>query len=164
MFYGSYEFENKLQRENFDELERQSQETRAYFSNLKEKFKESDVQSKFPAYYNIYNRCLYVKFPTYKIRIINNRKSQNEIKSMLNISSIAVYDEPNVVLLPSLKPVQCTAVHCLETSLEKNESLADRIEEILSKNGICTERGVAYGVYPIQINVDDDGYFSPIDL
>lgn len=155
---SSKEFNTKLQSNNFDELEREYQEAKGFFQSPSRKLKWVDVENKFPAFY-LPEQCIMIKFPTYKIRVINTKVSQNELNKMLkDTGNYKIYEETNVVSYPELNPVKSTAIHCLEDNLEDNENTAKEIEGKLKENNINCERWVSYGLYCIPVEVDKDGY------
>ena len=161
---SSKEFNEKLQLKNFKELEEEFQKAKIFFENLNYPIKCDDIESKFPAFC-LFNEEIRLKFPTYKIRIINSKMNHNDLQKLLgNAGNFLIYEEANVRLLHSLEPVQSTAIHCLESSLSENESTADKIEDILNKNRIRTERVVDSGHYRIPIKVDDKGYATVIKM
>ncbi|NGT12387.1 hypothetical protein G6Y96_11595, partial [Clostridium perfringens] len=115
----SLEFNEKLHLDNFELLEKEFQNARKYLENSSDELEVSHLKSAYPIYFE-YNDLLMVKFPTFKVRIINNEKTENELKDMLKeYGYFTVYDESNVVLMPSFKPVQSTVIHCLGNSLEE---------------------------------------------
>lgn len=155
---NSKEFESKLQLDNFDLLEKEFQDTKKFFEQLQDNILSQDVSLKFPAFC-FCGQEIRVKFPTYKIRIIDNQIGYANLNELLKgQGNFGIYEETNVVKLPSLQPVQSIAIHCLETDLKANTSTATRIEEILSKQNIQSERCVTSGHYCIQIRIDNEGF------
>ena len=121
---SSKDFDDKLQLDNFEELEKEYQSTKKLFLGLNNKIKCDDVALKYPAFcYG--EETLIIKFPTYKIRVINNKFECEKSDELLgHCGNYRVYEEGNVVIMPSLKHVQSTAIHCLEDSLDENEKTA----------------------------------------
>ncbi len=155
---NSKEFEERLQLENFEELENEFQKTKDFFLNLQEKITCEEVQQRFPAFC-FCKQQIRVKFPTYFIRIIDNQISYSDLESLLSgQGNYFIYEETNVVRIPTLEPVHSLAIHCLETSLTENKKLAEKIENILKQNNIVSERCVSSGHYLIPIKVDDNGF------
>ncbi|MFQ9726900.1 MAG: hypothetical protein ACLRYN_04755 [Clostridium perfringens] len=147
----SLEFNEKLHLDNFELLEKEFQNARKYLENSSDELEVSHLKSAYPIYFE-YNDLLMVKFPTFKVRIINNEKTENELKDMLKeYGYFTVYDESNVVLMPSFKPVQSTVIHCLGNSLEENKKMAENIISKLKNKHIASEKCVTYGCYPISI-------------
>lgn len=157
--YNSKEFEDHLRLKNFDELEKQFQETKKIFLDLKDDILYSEIKEKFPAF-GFFEQEVRIKFPTYFIRIIDNQITQSELEQLLGIDQYSISEETNVVKFPSLKPVHSLAVHCLKTSLAENLALAEKIENILQHHNITSERCVSSGHFIIPITVDDNGYIK----
>lgn len=100
-----------------------------------------------------------IKFPTYKIRIINIQMTHDKLYEILkNSGNYQIYEEANVIMYPSFNPVKSTAIHCLEDNLKDNQSTAEKIEKKLEMLNINYQRCVSYGLYCIPIEVDEDGY------
>ncbi|NFH45694.1 hypothetical protein FC976_00310 [Clostridium sporogenes] len=159
---SSKKIDEKLQNYNFQELEKEFQRGKNFFENLNEKIKWDEIQLKFPAFCLV-NQEIIIKFPTYKIRIINNKMSHNDLRELLkDIYNYQIDEETNVVMFSSLEPVQSTAIHCLETNLDANTCTAKEIEKKLEEQHIRTERCVDYGYYCIPIKVDEEGYITVI--
>jgi len=159
---NSKEFEERLQLNNFSELETEFQKTKNFFEHLNEKIKCDEVSLRFPAFC-LWEQEIRIKFPTFKIRIINHKKSHSELQELLkDVGIYSIYEETNVVKLPGLNPVQSTAIHCLEVGLDRNIRTADKIEELLNDNQIQTQRCVDSGHYLIPIKVDEEGYIKII--
>ena len=152
------EFDTKLQIDNFKMLEQEYQQTKKFFRELNEKFKCDDLEIKFPAFCS-FNQHIMIKFPTYKIRVVNSEMTHDELYEILKGSgNYKIYEEPNVVMYPSLKPVKSTAIHCLEDNLNYNQNMAEKIEMKLKNININYQRCVSYGLYCIPIEVDEHGY------
>lgn len=158
---SSKEFDNKLQDDNLGELEKESQSAREVFKHLdNKKIKRDEVELKYPAFC-LFDKQLRIKFPTYKIRISNNQISYDDLQKLLDgINNCIIYEESNVVEIPSLNPIQSIAVHCLGSDLNQNIRIADNIEKRLNKDNIYTQRCVTSGHYCIPINVDKEGYIE----
>jgi len=159
---SSKEFNEKLNIDNMKELEMEFQKTIKFFTNLNDKIKCDEVEFQFPAYCLI-NQAVYIKFPTYKIRILHDEISIEEIHQLLkdlNINNYEIYKETNVVLSQSSKTENSIVIHCLSTNLDANTSAADEILKKLKekKKDIKAEKCVDYGCYCIRINVDEEGY------
>ena len=155
---NSKEFEEYLQLKNFDKLEEQYQQAKSFFLNLEENITCEEVPQRFPAFC-FCKREIRIKFPTYLVRIISNQISLPKLEELLeDQGNLCIYKEPNVVKIPKSAPRQLWAVHCLETSLEKNKNLADKIEKLLERKKIMSERCVSSGHYLIPIKVDENGY------
>ncbi|NFO11227.1 hypothetical protein FDB29_08970 [Clostridium botulinum] len=160
---SSKEFDKKLHIDNFQELEKEFQQARKFFENLNDKIKYNEVKLKFPAF-GLFNQEIRIKFPTYKIRIINNKMSHDDLRELLKgIYNYEIRDEPNVVMFPSLRPVQSTAIYCLEINLDANTRIAEKIEKKLGDHHIRTERCVDSAQYSIPITVDEEGYIMVIE-
>ena len=156
----SKEFEECLQLKNFDVLEQQYQEAKKFFLNLHEQITYDEIEQKFPAFC-LGKQEIRIKFPTFFIRIIDNQITYSQLEKLLKgQGNYFIYEEPNVVRMPTLEPVHSLAVHCLETSLSDNKWLADRIENMLKGENIGSERCVSSGHYRIPIKVDENGYIS----
>ena len=98
------------------------------------------------------------KFPTYKIRVINGKVSQEELDEILKgIGRYEIYEEVNVFSYPEFDSVNSIAIHCLEDNLEANQSTAGKIEDKLKENDINCERWVSYGLHPILVKVNKEG-------
>lgn len=159
---NSKEFEEKLQKDSFEELENDFQQTKSIFEKLEEKIKYDEVQLNYPAF-GLCKQEIRIKFPTYKIRIIDNEMSHEKLREILkDIGNYQIYDESNVVIIPSFNPVKSTAIHCLESSLSENTKTAEKIEKKLNDNNVRTERCVTSGHYRIAIKVDKEGYIKKI--
>lgn len=157
---NSKEFEELLQFKNFNELENQYQKTKDFFLNLEEKITCDEVQEKFPAFC-FCKKEIRVKFPTYFVRILNNQISYSDLENLLvGQGNFFIYEETNVVKMSTLESAYSLAIHCLETSLPKNENLVDKIENILKQKNIMSERCLSSGHYSIPIKVDRNGYIS----
>lgn len=155
----SKEFDEKLRSDKFQELEEEFQHTKSFFESLNEKIVCTEVESKFPAF--CWDNHILIKFPTYKIRIKNNKMSQDALqKKLVNVGNFRIYDE-SIYVSHTWESVQLTAIHCLEDSLDKNIEIATKIENILNQENICTERWVDCGYYPILIE-KEEGYIKVI--
>lgn len=155
---SSQMFENKLNINNFQELEDAFQSTKKFFENLNEQIKSHEVSDRFPAYCFQDNQ-IHIKLPTYKVRIINNTLSHEELTNLLgSIGHYGIYEETNVCLLPSLEPVQSTAIHCLESNLSANQKTAEDIKKALLSQNILSERCVTSAIHIIAITVDEQGF------
>ncbi|WP_035301614.1 hypothetical protein [Clostridium sp. DL-VIII] len=156
------EFDERLQINNFEELEKEFQQAKNFFENLNDEIKCDEVQLRFPDFYPL-DQEIVIKFPTYKIRIINNKMSHNDLRELLKgIYNYQIDEETNVVIFPSLKPVQSTAIHCLETNLDSNARTAEEIVKRLEEHCIRAERCVDCGYYSIPIKVDEEGCITVI--
>ncbi|MCR0417200.1 hypothetical protein MKC71_06985 [[Clostridium] innocuum] len=154
----SKEFEDKLQLKNFSELEEEFQKTKEYFENLQDKITCEEVSEKFPAFCFL-KREIRIKFPTFKVRVIDNQIAYKDLKELLKgLGNFAIYEELNVLRVPSLEPVSSLAIHCLEVGLAANENIAEKIKKKLEENHIISERCVTSGHYCIPIEVDGAGY------
>lgn len=157
---NSKEFENHLQLKNFEELDRQYKNAKNFFLNLQEQITCKEVSERFPAYC-LFNQEIRIKFPTYFIRIINNQITYRDLEDLLEgLGNYFIYEEPNVIKRSTYESVPSLAIHCLETSLEDNTKLVEKIEEILKDKKIDFERCVSSGQYRIPIQVDEHGYIS----
>lgn len=157
---NSKQFEEDLHISKFDELESEFQEAKKFFENFKGKMSIEYISENFPGFcFN--NELLYLKFPTYKIRILNNKLKYEEIENMLKPEqNFVIYEETNVITIPDFRPVEATAIHCLYTELSQNTLLAEKITDTLQKQGIYSERCVASALYSLPIKVDDDNNFE----
>lgn len=154
----SKEFDTNLQLDNFDKLEKEYQDTKKFFQKLSENIKCDEVEIKFPAFCS-FKQHIMIKFPTYKIRIINIQMTHDKLYEILkNSGNYQIYEEANVITYPSFNPVKSTAIHCLEDNLKDNQSTAEKIEKKLEMLNINYQRCVSYGLYCIPIEVDEDGY------
>ena len=77
-------------------------------------------------------------------------------KILKGAGNFRIYDEANVVIWGTLKPVQSTAIHCLESSLDENVKTAKEVRKRLEENKIHSEICVDSGHYLIPIKVDED--------
>lgn len=155
---NSKEFEENLQLKNFDELEQEYQKTKDFFLNLIENITCEEVPQRFPAFC-LCKQEIRIKFPTYFIRIIDNRIDYSELENLLcGQGNFLIYEETNVVKISSLEPVHSLAIHCLESSLTENKELSEKIESILTKRKIISERCVSSGHYIIPMQIDENGY------
>ena len=161
---SSREFDEQLQLDNFEKLEEEYQSTKKFFLELNDKIKCDDVALQYPAFcYG--EETLIIKFPTYKIRVINNKFDYDKSDEILsNCGNYRVYEEGNVVTMPSLNSVQSTAIHCLEDSLDENEKVSIEIQSRLKKEGIYSEKCVTSGYYCIPIVVDEEGYITKVKI
>lgn len=157
---NSKEFEEKLLLINFEVLEREFQQAKNYFSSLQDKITCNEVEQKFPAFC-FGNEEIRIKFPTYKIRVIDNQIEHEDLEKLLQgKGSFVIYEETNIIRIPSGENVHSIAIHCLENDLKTNKQTAEKIEKELIKKDIRFERCVASGHYCIPIEVDDEGYLS----
>lgn len=155
---NSKEFNDKLRLENFEELESKYQQTKLYFEQLNDNITCEEVKKKFPAFC-FDEKVLCIMFPTFKIRIINEKINENYCYKLLsNIGNYEIYEESNIVSLPKFIPIQTLTIHCLEDNLDKNIETAEKIEDKLASKHFCYERHVAYGLYSLPIKVDEAGY------
>lgn len=140
---NSKEFNDKLQSNNLKELEKYYQEAKSFFEAPDQELKCDDISK---------------KFPTYKIRVINGKVSQEELDEILKgIWRYEIYEEVNVFSYPEFDSVNSIAIHCLEDNLEANQSTAGKIEDKLKENDINCERWVSYGLHPILVKVNKEG-------
>lgn len=140
---NSKEFNDKLQSNNLKELEKDYQEAKSFFEAPDQELKCDDISK---------------KFPTYKIRVINGKVSQEELDEILKgIWRYEIYEEVNVFSYPEFDSVNSIAIHCLEDNLEANQSTAGKIEDKLKENDINCERWVSYGLHPILVKVNKEG-------
>ena len=140
---NSKEFNDKLQSNNLKELEKDYQEAKSFFEAPDQELKCDDISK---------------KFPTYKIRVINGKVSQEELDEILKgIGRYEIYEEVNVFSYPEFDSVNSIAIHCLEDNLEANQSTAGKIEDKLKENDINCERWVSYGLHPILVKVNKEG-------
>ena len=140
---NSKEFNDKLQSSNLKELEKEYQEAKSFFEAPDQELKCDDISK---------------KFPTYKIRVINGKVSQEELDEILKrIGRYEIYEEVNVFSYPEFDSVNSIAIHCLEDNLEANQSTAGKIEDKLKENDINCERWVSYGLHPILVKVNKEG-------
>lgn len=103
---NSKEFNDKLQSNNLKELEKDYQEAKSFFEAPDQELKCDDISK---------------KFPTYKIRVINGKVSQEELDEILKgIGRYEIYEEVNVFSYPEFDSVNSIAIHCLEDNLEAN--------------------------------------------
>lgn len=128
-----------------------------------------EAVKQFPCFYlsekTAEKATLGLKYPTFAIRIINNKMKYDEIQTLLYPEkNFYIYDESNVFLIPGFIQVQSTAILCLYTNLLDNINLAEKIQTILQRQGVKTERCVASAYYPFPIKVDDDGLFEIIHM
>ena len=157
---NSKEFEENLQLKKFGELEQEYQKTKDFFLNLIENITCEEVSQRFPAFC-FCEQEIRIKFPTYFIRVIDNRIDYLELKNLLRGQGhFLICQETNVVKIPSLEPVHSLAIHCLETSLTENKELAEKIESILGKRKIISERCVSSAHYVIPMQIDENGYIQ----
>lgn len=156
---NNQEFEEKLQSKNFDLLEREFQKAKNYFRYLQDKITCDEAEQKFPVCY-FDNKKIGIKFPTYKIRVIDNQIEYKDLEKLLQGKvSFSIYPEENVFRCSGEK-VPSIAIYCLENDLKTNKQTAEKIEEELIKKDIRFERCVTSGHYCIPIEVDDEGYLS----
>lgn len=154
---NSKEFNDKLQSNNLKELEKDYQEAKSFFEAPDQELKCDDISKKFHAFYYD-NGIVMIKFPTYKIRVVNGKVSQEELDEILKgIGRYEIYEEVNVFSYPEFDSVNSIAIHCLEDNLEANQSTAGKIEDKLKENDINCERWVSYGLHPILVKVNKEG-------
>lgn len=157
---NSKEFEENLQLINFNLLEEEFQKAKKHFNDLQDKITCDEVEQKFPAFC-FGNKEIRIKFPTYKIRVIDNQIEYKDLEQLLQgKGSFIIYEEINVIRIPFGEKVYSIAIHCLEKDLKTNEQTAKKIEKELIKKDIKFERCVTSGHYCIPIEVDDKGYLS----
>lgn len=161
------EFDKNLHENNFPELESYYQQTRKYFEQLTDKIKSDEISLKFPASCDLENYILNIKFPTYKIRLINCKLNHDEINKILKDSgNYQIYEESGVYEASSFKPVHCITIHCLEDSIYKNKNLASKIKSTseLEKECIFLERWPALGLCNIPIVIDEEEYITGVKI
>lgn len=160
---NSREFDEKLQINNFEKLEEEFEQAKKFFEHLNNKIKYNEVELNFPAY--CYEKQeIRIKFPAYKIRIINNGEiNYNDLQELLkNIYSYKIECENSVFNIHSFKPVHSINIRCLGTNLYESLCVAEKIEERLKEENIHTERCVDYGYYRIPMRVNEEGYITII--
>lgn len=157
---NSTEFEEKLQLSNFNLLEEEFQKAKKYFNDLQDKITSDELEKNFPAFC-FGNQEIIIKFPTYKIRVIDNQIDYEDLERFLEgKGNFKIYEETNVVRRSSGENVYSIAIHCLENDLKTNTQTAEKVQKELIKNGVRFERCVTLGLYCIPIEVDDKGYLS----
>lgn len=161
---NSKEFEECLQLGNYDELEKQYQQTKSFFLNLNENITCEEVPQRFPAFC-LCEKELRIKFPTYLVRVMGDQISCSDLEKLLEKQgNFVIYKELNVVKSPEFAPIQSLAIHCLETSLKENKILVEKIESVLASKKIMSERCVSSGHYRIRIEVNKNGFICIQDL
>lgn len=156
----SQEFEEQLNFANYPELEKAYIETRDFFENGCCNLSPEEVHNQHPAFCYL-DKFVMIKFPTYKVRVIDDNVSIEELnKQLLGLGMLYIYHETDTVIYPTMQRVNSIAIHCLELSLLDNRTLVEKIEEKLSTLGCHFERCVAFGLYSVPIEVKDNKIYK----
>ena len=165
----SQEFDNMLSINSLNQLNEKSIECSKYFNQLAKDgtlIEERKIQRNFPAFCEYYkgSKCpskLYVKKPTYVIRVADKRYSfeYKEIEDILNSNhSLSQSDfflsiNPCCFDIVNRKQISLAEVTCLKDSFAENTKLAREIGEIFKQNSISYELWPSYVLYPRKIEV-----------
>ena len=150
------DFINKFHLDNYEELEYASQEAKKYFRNFSGSISFEEVSKRFPV--EIYRNRIKILYPTYKIRVIDDKNLNEEVLGTLRkIKNVDVEIEKDVVKYPSMKTIWPISVYCKEENLSLNKKLVDKIRKILENYNIEYEQSVEKGEYYIWVNVDEKG-------
>ena len=166
----SKEFENMLSMRSLYYLEYHSNKCNDYFSNLKEDIDVSEVSARFPAFVaNEGNRyILYIKYPTYKILILDKKYSfsYSELEHLIEQNDyqekdyfISINTSPVIVnSMGKFEKLPCTSeILCLRSNLRDNELLIDTLSSILKKHSITHDICSAYYLKPKSVDVKTIG-------
>lgn len=155
---NSKQFDEDLQLKNFESLEKDFQEAKKFYTNMK----CDDVAKHYPGFC-FEKSILYLKYPTYKVVFFNRKIEHREIGQMLQCEqNYEICDEPNVVSFPSMVQLKMTSIYCLCTNLTDNTEFAKRIMSTLEKAGIYSERWITSALYAFPIQVNEDDFFTII--
>ncbi|MBU3156335.1 ribbon-helix-helix domain-containing protein [Clostridium estertheticum] len=167
---SSKDYENMISTSSLQRLEQYSVACNDYFENPNLKINVKDVSSNFPAFVDTIapSPILYIKYPTYKIRIlITSYNSTTNILEPLfkNIDGMStIYltqcfqfqtnqSQPKITFFPELM--------CLKSNLEENTTLKNVICSILMQNNIQYEVWPAYSIVGKNVtilNEDNQSY------
>jgi len=171
---SSKDFENMISSSSLQRLEQYSVACNDYFQSPNLKINVEDVSSNFPAFIDTIapNPILYIKYPTYKIRIlITGYNVTTDILEPLfkNIEGISFiyltqcfqiqtnHSQPIVTFFPELM--------CLKSNLKENTSLKNIVCSILKQNNIQYEVWPAYSIVGKSVtifNEDNQSYIINI--
>lgn len=158
---SSKDFEEMLSLQSLERLEKYSVECYEIFSKSNPNIKVSEVSKKFPAFVSPEESKIFIKYPTYKIRILSGNSSDKIISKVTNIlvdieglsqiykTHCALYNaETNNFEMTFLPEVMC-----LKSDLLDNENLKDEVISKLDKNNILYEVWPAYCIKAKDINI-----------
>lgn len=161
---SSKEFENSISLSSLRELEKYT----INFENLfeKENLELDDLSEKFPVYVDgDKNPILYIKSPTYKVKIITSIEKDDLYKILEDIDGkIDISEKDHVLVNPSNQKNCCSEnfseikileAICLENSLDENEILKNEICLKLKSKNIRYEVWPGCCVKPRQVKIKD---------
>ena len=135
-----------------------------YFEEINEEISIAEAEEKYPMFYM--NENIFIKFPTYKIRIIDKEIEFKDVQELLKeIKCISIYEECNVVDRNDIffKQIYPITVHCLKTKLIDNIALAEQIEQILEEHRLISERCITFACYPMRVTINEKGNIVVVD-
>ena len=162
----SKEFESMLSMRSLYDLEYYSNKCNDYFSNLKEDIDVTEISVRFPAFVadegNRY--ILYIKYPTYKILILDKKYSfsYSELELLIEQNDyhakdyfISINTSPVIIdRMGKFEELPCTSeILCLRSSLRDNELLVDTLSNILKKHFITHDICPTYYLKPKNVNI-----------
>ncbi|MGL5379740.1 hypothetical protein [Clostridium sp.] len=162
---SSRDFENMISISSLKRLELYSIECNNLIDRNDFSIKLDDVSEKYPAFVlESSTPILYIKYPTYKVRILSFDIKQDILTSILkDIDGISEVYETQCSLFDSLKPNSFNTnylceVLCLRDNLEENETTKDYICTKLKSKDIKYEVWPAYYLKakPVKIKSEND--------
>lgn len=163
---SSKDFENMISLGTLEKLEQYSIQCSKYFENPHLKIELEDISINFPAFIfkDTKPPILYIKYPTYKIRILlpnNSAEVKGKIESLLqDVDGISeIYEtQCNIITKSNINKVFLPEVMCLKSTLKDNTLLKDDICSILNDNSIDNEVWPAYSIIGKKVKmISEDG-------
>ncbi|RGX02691.1 ribbon-helix-helix domain-containing protein [Paraclostridium sordellii] len=146
---SSRDFENMISLSSLKRLEQYSIECNNFFDKEDLKIKLNHVSEKFPAFVSESpDPILYIKYPTYKVRILSLSISQDEISKVLGcIDGISSIYETRCALFDPSNPTDFNIkylyeIMCLKDNLAENENIKDYVCSKLK------DKNIKYEVWP----------------
>lgn len=168
---SSKDFESMITLDNLQRLEIYSNKCEEFFQQPNFKLRLQDIKANFPAFVSDGEPpTLYIKKPTYKIKILLFENSAAErIQELLSgITGISVIYLTECVVIGNDKPQRkefLPEVMCLQSTLSDNIAVKDTVCSILSDNQLQFEVWPAYNITgkSVKIIVEDNvSYVEPI--
>lgn len=147
---SSHDFEKMISLATLQRLETYSIQCDNYFKTQDFKVDLEEVSIKYPAFVVESSPIpiLYIKFPTYKLRLLSEDKYE-EIQSLISgINGISVlYQTPCLLIHSSeTKNTFLPEVMCLKKSLSENIELKDTLSNLFTKYNLKHEIWPAYSI------------------
>lgn len=149
---SSKDFEEMISLHSLKRLEIYSLKCEEIFDQNNQKIKVSDVSKNYPSFVSIGESKIFIKYPTYKIRVLTKHTTDDLIEKLKVILSdfkdlSQIYETQCGLYNYSTRDIEMTflpEVVCLKSKLVDNEILKDEVIRKLDNNNILYEVWPAY--------------------